>query len=139
MSILYLTGIIETGETRDPVLPRSTATAVAVTVGETTELRCRVFRASGAAVAIAALPSWSAQLNVNCTVDPCQTVPDFKFAGALATSDPLGNLLVFTVPTATFRGKTGRLFFDIWLFSETNRWQIIKTSAWRLGSALARP
>ncbi len=140
MTLHFLTGIVDDGGRRSSVMPRDTATALQVAVGDSTEIQVRVYYASGVAVPIASLSGWTAQLDVSCTVDPCQRLPDYKFAGVLAAPDVLGNKLVFTVPTDTFRGKApGRYFFDVWLITPTARWQIVGVGAWHLQAGLARP
>lgn len=138
--LLYLTGVVEDGSDRDSVLPRSTATTVHVTAGESVVLRTRLYFSSGIAARLSAFPSWAAQLTVNCTVDPCQRLPDYHFAGAAVAGDVLGNAVDFTVLPGAFRGaRPGRYYFDVRLESGGQRWEVVSPGAWLLEPALARP
>lgn len=139
--LLFLTGIIEDGSVRDPVLPRSTATTVHVTVGEDVLLRMRLFYASGVAARLADFPGWGAQLTVNCTVNPYARIPDFHFAGVVAdVSDGLGNAVDFAIPSATFRGASpGRYYFDVYFRTATERYEVVSPGALLLEPAMARP
>lgn len=140
MTIHFVTGLLDDGSALNSVMPRDTATALSVVVGETSEVRVRLYYPSGVAVDINALSGWAAQLDVNCTVDPCQRLPDYRIPGVLVAGDVLGNALVFVIPSGTFRGAVpGRFFWDVWLTSGVQRWQIVRTGAWHLQGGLARP
>lgn len=140
MTPIYLTGLLDDGTKRDAVMPRDTATSVHVAVGQDTRFGVRVYYPSGVAVNVAALSGWTAQLIVDCTIDPCQRLPDYSFAGALAAPDVLGNKLEFTIPSSAFRGVApGRKWFDVWLITPTERWQVIRPGAFFLEPGLVRP
>jgi hypothetical protein len=133
-----LIGVLDDGSARDESMPRSSATTLVVPSGESHTIDVRVFYPSGVPVLVGDLSGLEAQLVVNCTVDPCQRIPDRTFVGTLP-SDPVGNLVRFDVPFSAFRGtKPGRYLFEVWLRQTATRIQIIRTSGWILTPALIR-
>jgi hypothetical protein len=133
-----LVGIWDDGSARDALMPRSSATTIVVASGESHTIDVRVFYPSAVPVLVGDLSGLEAQLVVNCTVDPCQRIPDRTFVGTLP-SDPVGNLVRFDVPFSAFRRtKPGRYLFEVWLRQTAARTQVVKTSALVLTPALIR-
>jgi hypothetical protein len=131
-----LIGLIDDGSERSELMPRNTATTMVVPSGEDSTVDVRVFYPSGVPV------GWvdpTAQLVVCCTVDPCRRVPDKTFEAAFPT-DPVGNLMRFTLPKEAFRGVIPRRYlFEVWLtLSDGSRYQVVRTSAFLLTPALIR-
>jgi hypothetical protein len=137
--VVYLTGVLDDGTPLDPSLPRNTATTVQISQHMTARFDLRVFYASGVAVDVGALASWSAVLAVRRSLDPCQVVPDLVIAGELPGALEGKNLIRFPlVPRDTRKLALGRYLFDVTLVSGVLRWQVVRTSALILQPGLAR-
>lgn len=138
MQVFNLTGIVDDGSNLNPRMPRNTSTSISIVQFGHATINVDCYYNSGVPFDLSA-GSPSALLSVQRTIDPQQDIPELQVSATIAEG-PTGvkNRLVFTIAPADTQMTLGRYFFDVYLSSGSNRWQVVRISYLILVPGLSR-
>ena len=143
MQTIRLLGILDDGSPRDLLVPHTSAKTISFPLSSDVTVEVEVVNNAGVPVLLASSsPAWNSWFTIVRSPDSCEQAKgetDYQLASTTIKAQTR-NVIQFVIPrTALRRFMSGRYFYDVGLYFNGKRYQVVRISGLHLEAALRLP